>query len=88
MSPQENEKVHLTEKDIRGIIRHTVKDTLTQIGIDKENPLEMQKDFQHLREGRVASEMYKDKAKGTLVGVFVTGLLTAVVLGAKEFFSN
>lgn len=78
----------LAELDIQAIVRLTVKNTLLQIGVDNEKPLEMQKDFSYLRESRLTSEMFKQKTKLSLIGLFLTGLGTVVVMGLKDFFSS
>lgn len=78
----------LTKEDIQDIVRLTVKNTLIQIGVDNENPLEMQKDHIYLREVRQASEMFKQKTKLSLIGVFIASLFTVLVMGLKDFFSN
>lgn len=70
--------------EVRQIIQETVATTLTQLGIDHENPIEMQKDFQYLHDLRRTSESLKSKGLLALVGVLVSGLLAATWLGIKE----
>jgi len=80
--------VYMKERDLKGIMRQTVHDTLTSLGIEHNEPFEMQKDMQHLREQRVNTEEFKRKAGKTMVGFAVVSLLGAVSLALKEYFKN
>jgi len=75
------------DTELRDIVRQTVKDTLTTLGVDLKNPIQMQKDFQHLRDWREASDSIKTKGMLTFVGILVTGIIGAFVLGIKDFFN-
>lgn len=46
---------------------------LTKIGVDVEDPIEMQKDFQWARDTRMAAKEVKSKGFLTLVGILVSG---------------
>jgi hypothetical protein len=74
--------------DLRKLLRETVAETLTSIGISTTDPIEMQKDFQHLREWRVSMENVQRKGILTAVGVVSTGLLAALWLGIKELINK
>lgn len=70
------------------IVSNAVRQTLLQLGIDAANPLEMQRDFQHLREWRKAGTEIKTKGLLALLGLFLTGAAGLLVLGLKETFSK
>jgi len=78
----------LSESDIRKLVRHTVSDTLTSLGIEHNEPHEMQKDFIHLRDMRKTTESMKQKTQMTLLGIFVTSSVAAFWLGIKEYFGS
>ena len=75
----------MNEFEAKQLIVATVEETLTKIGIDHEDPIEMQKDFQHLREWREAATAMKKKGMITAVGVIVTGVLAAIWLAIREY---
>ena len=77
----------LTEQTPRRvIIKQTVHETLAELGVDHDSPLEMQKDFQHLREARTTMEAVRSKGVLTIIGFLVTGIVAAIWLGLKTFF--
>jgi hypothetical protein len=76
------------KEELRDLIRETVSETFTQLGVQYSSPLEMQKDFQHLREWRLSVESVKSKTMLAIVGVFVSGTLGALWLGLKEVLSK
>lgn len=69
----------------REVIRQTVHDTLIELGVDSEDPTEMQKDFIHLREWRITMEQAKNKGVMATVGFLVTGVVALLWLGIKTF---
>jgi hypothetical protein len=83
MEDDHNRTVYLTENEIRGVIAETVQETLTKIGVDPDDPHEMQKDFHHLREWRKASNEIRNKSILAVVGVLIVGVLGATWLGFK-----
>lgn len=87
-SDNNNNEIHFTEKDIKLLIGTTVTDTLTLLGVDYKEPLEMQKDFQHLRAWRESTEAIQRKGVLTLVAIFITSIIGAITLGAKEYFGS
>ena len=74
----------MTESEIEGIVSKAVAQTLIQLGVDSADPLQMQKDFAHLRQSRIARESVSRKALLTVVGVMITGALGAIVLGIQD----
>jgi len=81
-------KVTLTPDEVSHMVAEAVRQTLIQMGIDMSDPLAMQRDFQHLRQWRESGEDLKKKGTVALLGIFLSGLGTLVLLGLKEFLSK
>ena len=78
------QQVNMTEGELRSLISDTVRETLTSIGVDHTDPMEMQRDLQYLRAWRKSSDSIRSKAILTSVAILVTGtfgLLWAAVAG-------
>lgn len=58
------------------------------LGLKVDDPIEVQKDFQHLREWRSTTETLKRKTLLTMLGIVVSGMVGALVMGVKEIFSK
>lgn len=84
----EKQLQNLTPEEARALIREAVRETFLMLGVKVDDPTEVQKDFQHLREWRSTTESIKSKGMLTLVGIAVSGLAAAVWLGLKELFSK
>lgn len=69
-------------------IRRVVHETLLELGVQHTEPMEMQKDFQYLRDWRTTMEQARSKSILTLVGFLVTGTVALLILGAKHFFDH
>jgi hypothetical protein len=78
--PPAEKNVKLTEAELRDLIKTTIHDTLLQIGIENSSPMEMQRDFQHLREWRQASEAAKRKGLLTIVGILTLTIVGDIIL--------
>ncbi len=76
--------VQLTERELEDVIERSVSETLTKMGVDVDDPLEMQADFLHLREWREATESMKRKGLLTLFGILITGACGLAWLGLKH----
>lgn len=63
--------------------KKTVEDLLIKLGVEHDDPIEMQKDFQHLRSWRVSSETIKAKAVLTAIGIVIAGICGAVWVAIK-----
>ena len=72
--------VEMSERALRRLIRETVHETLIGMGIDTSNPIELQQDFQHLRDWRLSTQAVKRKGLMTVVGMAVAGLAALVWL--------
>lgn len=73
----------MNEAEIRKIVAETVKETLTRIGIEADDPLEAQKDFQHLRSWRTSTETIKKQGIMTAVGIVTAGVLGLIWMAIK-----
>lgn len=69
-------EITMTEDELKKVIEDTVEKTLTNLGCKTDDPIEMQKDFAHLREWRNSTDAIKKK--GTLSAV---GFVIAAILG-------
>lgn len=72
------------ESEQRELIRETVKETLLTLGLDIDDPIKVQKDFQHLREWRETTETIKSHSLTTLVGIVAAGILGFIWIGIKD----
>lgn len=84
----EKQLQNLTPDEARALIREAVRETFLMLGVKVDDPIEVQKDFQHLREWRSTTDSIKSKGMLTLVGIVASGLAAAVWLGLKELFSK
>ncbi|UXO93739.1 hypothetical protein Pan1_24 [Pseudanabaena phage Pan1] len=84
----EGPKIEMTREELKALMSEAVRDAFTKMGIDADDPLEMQRDFQHLREWRVAVAAVRTKGMLTLFGVFLTGALGALWLGFKSLVNG
>lgn len=79
---------HLTAEEIRAIVKETVQQTLNEtfvrLGVAIDDPIEVQKDFQHLRDWRVTTDAVKNKAMLASIGLLVSGALAAIWVGIKD----
>jgi len=76
--------VETMKTEMRAVVKETVQETLTQLGVDTNDPIEMQRDFQHLRDWRMAQETIRRKGYLTMVTILVTGFLGLVWVGFKD----
>ena len=79
----QNRTVYLTENEIRAVIAETVNETLTKIGIEHDDPVEMQKDMAHLRAWRTSVNEVRTKSMVTVLTILIAGTLGAIWLGFK-----
>ncbi len=82
------EKVAMSRAELNSVVAEAVKQTLIQLGVDASDPLAMQRDFQHLRQWRESGEDLKRKGTLALLGIFLSGLVTLLLLGLKEWFQK
>lgn len=78
----------LTRDDVDHIVEKAVKETLTLMGVDTTDPIEMQKDFQALREWRNTTAQIRSKGLMTLVGIVTAGFLGVLWVGVQYVLSK
>jgi hypothetical protein len=78
----------LTRTEVDEVVRKTVKETLLSLGIDAADPIEMQRDFQTLRDWRRASGSIRAKGTMTLIGILTAGLLGVIWIGVKSVLTK
>jgi len=84
-SPNNGQVVlQLTDDQLKRIVQDSVRETLVRLGVDAENPLEMQRDFQHLRDWRMTVTSVRSKSLLTMTGIIVAGLVGLFWLGFRE----
>lgn len=65
----------MTEAETRKVVAETVAETLLKLGIDATDPIELQKDMQHLRAWRESVATVKRQGMITAVGIIIAGVL-------------
>ena len=75
-------------KDRLELVRQAVTETLTTMGIDAANPIEVQMDMAYLRGSRKGSETTRALVKKTAVPIIVVGILAAVWGGFGDAISE
>jgi len=82
------EVVLLTNMQQRGemqvLIAQTVTETMLRLGVDTKDPVEVQKDMQHLRSWRKSVDKVQEKGLLTMAAVLTTGLIAALWLGIQQ----
>jgi hypothetical protein len=73
---------------LHAAVQESVRQTLIQLGIASNDPIEMQKDMQHLRAWRQSMESVRSKSILTAVGILMTGTLAALWVGFKEIIGK
>jgi hypothetical protein len=75
-------------KTLNTLVSEAVRQTLLQMGVDASNPIEMQRDFQHLREWRLASNQLRSRGILAILLIFISGLAGLLTLGLKAWFAH
>jgi hypothetical protein len=73
---------------VRCLVADTVRQTLLQLGISPDQPLEVQKDMQHLRDWRESMALIRSKGILTVFTVGFTGLLAMLWVGFREYMQH
>jgi len=77
------EVVHLTRDQLKDLMGEAVDDAFLRMGLDTENPLDMQRDMQHLRDWRIAVQSVTSKGMLSVVLLIISGLVAAAWIGIK-----
>lgn len=85
------DQIVLTRDELKAIVRESVHETLVSLGIDSSDPIEVQKDFAHLRAAREAeptralNDLFttnlregSSAMRRTIFGAVLTGIVTFV----------
>lgn len=73
----------MDERELRKIVAEAVKETLMRMGIEADDPLEVQRDMQHLRNWRTSTETIKRQSIMTAIGIVTAGILGAIWMAFK-----
>lgn len=68
--------------------RVVVEDTLSKLGINATDPIEVQKDMHYLRGWRTTVGSVVNKIVLGVIGSLLTGLIAILVLGGKAYLSQ
>lgn len=81
-------KITMSQAELEILLEAVALRVMNKMGIDSSSPLEMQRDFQHMRDLRLATEKIKDKGLTAAITVVVTGLIGVIALGIKSFIQD
>lgn len=76
--------VSLSEEEISALVEKGVYDAFVRVGMDADDPLSLQKDFQHLRDWRRSSESLRRSGRLAVLAFVITGLLGLIWVGLKQ----
>lgn len=79
---------NMTHEELQKLIAEAVRQTLVQMGADPSNPIEMQRDFQHLRQWRKAGEDLRSKGTLALLGIFLSGVAGLIAVGFRDWLDK
>jgi len=79
----DSQPITLSKDELKELMEEAVHDAFTKMGIDASDPLEMQRDFSHLREWRKSVDTVRSKSLLTVVGIFIAGAAAALWIGFK-----
>lgn len=77
-------KHNVTDDEVDDIIRRSFE----RLGLNTIDPIEMQKDFQHLHNWRKSCEQVKDQSLKTAIGVVITGAIGLLLTLFMKFFER
>lgn len=81
---QDHEIRHLIDEVANKAAAAAVKQTLVTMGIDADNPFEVQKDMQYLREWRESISAVKRHGLDAAIGFIILGALAMVWAAIKN----
>tara|TARA_R110000850_G_scaffold206512_1_gene332706 strand:- start:259 stop:522 length:264 start_codon:yes stop_codon:yes gene_type:complete len=84
----DQEPIQLTRAELKELLQEAVTGALVKLGMDIQDPLEMQRDFQHLRDWRIAVNSVQAKSILVMVTLLVTGAAAALWVGLKASISG
>lgn len=87
MSPgpySKGQPVTINRDDIDEVVAKAVKETLTSMGFQADNPIEAQKDMQFLRAWRSSAESVKRQSITTTIAIVTAGFLGLIWVTFKD----
>lgn len=78
----------LSKEEVQQVVTESVRQTLIQLGISGDDPIEMQKDMRHLREWRTSMENIHRRSLLAMIGIAITGAGAALWVGIKELLGK
>lgn len=72
--------IRLTDEELKSLVKSTVHETMITLGINASDPIEMQKDFQHLRDWRMTTNAVKRHGLKTIIATLIAGICALVWL--------
>jgi len=82
------EHITISERELHRLVKETVHETLSSIGLEANQIGEVQRDFIFLRSMRMTHEKVTGKALLTIVGLLATATITLLVMGFRSFMSE
>jgi len=79
----DQDPIQLSRGELKALLQQAVTDAMVKLGMDIEDPLEMQRDFQHLRDWRLAVKSAQSKGFLTVIGLLTAGFFAAMWIGIK-----
>ncbi len=76
-----DEHLVVSEEALRRVVEESVHKAFAAVGLDADEPLEVQKDLAYLRTWRMLVQKGGTKAFLTAVGFITLGLLSAMLIG-------
>lgn len=83
-----SEQVTMTQEEMRRLAREIVQETLREMGLQVDDPIEMQRDFSHLRNWRLSVQAIQTRSLLSVFTILIAGLAGAVWLGIKTQLNN
>ena len=78
----------MNREEVREVVKDTVRETLTALGLDAQDPIEVQRDLSWVRQTRLASAAMRAKAGAAVLGLLLTAAATAGWLGLKALLRS
>lgn len=77
-----------SDEHIETIVKKTVHETLLQLGLDADDPLELQADFGHLRKSRKSAEQLRGRSMWLVIATAIAGFLSAAWTGFQQLIGD
>lgn len=82
----------MSETELSEVVRSTAREsvitTLTTLGIQVDDPIQMQQDFMFIRNFRMSSQQATRYAAMTIIGILISGVIGLIVMGVRTYLKN